>query len=112
MLARASIMTHMNRLSREKRVRIVAALCEGNSVRSTCRVTGVSKGAVLKLLAEIGTACREYQDEHLRGLTCKRIQCDEIWSFCYSKEKNVPKEMRGTPGVGDVWTWTAIDADK
>src|SRR2546426_12256573 len=70
-------MVPMNRLSREKRVRIVAALCEGNSVRSTCRMTGASKGAVLKLLAEIGTACREYQDEHLRGLTCKRIQCDE-----------------------------------
>lgn len=101
----------MNRLSRDKRVRIVAALVEGNSVRATCRMTGASKGAVLKLLAEIGCACREYQDERLRALTCKRIQCDEIWSFCYAKEKNVLKEIRGTPGVGDVWTWTAIDAD-
>lgn len=101
----------MNRMSREKRVRIVAALCEGNSVRATCRMTGASKGAVLKLLADLGTACREYQDVALRNLTCKRIQCDEIWSFCYSKEKNVPEDMRGTPGVGDVWTWTAIDAD-
>ncbi len=101
----------MNRLTREKKVRIVAALVEGNSVRSTCRMTGTSKGAVLKLLAETGTACREYQDSALRNLPCKRIQCDEIWSFCYSKEKNVPADMRGTPGVGDVWTWTAIDAD-
>lgn len=74
-------------------------------------MTGVAKGTILKLLADLGKACASYQDKYLRGLTCKKIQCDEIWSFCYAKEKNVPEEMKGTLGFGDVWTWTAIDAD-
>ncbi len=74
-------------------------------------MTGAAKGTVLKLLAEIGAACREYQDMTLRNLPCKRLQCDEIWAFCYAKEKNVPEELRGTLGLGDVYTWTAIDAD-
>jgi len=74
-------------------------------------MTDTSKGAVLKLLPEIGKACAEYQDKVLRNLTSKRIQCDEIWNFCYAKEKNVPEEMKGKFGVGDVWTWIAIDAD-
>jgi IS1 family transposase len=72
---------------------------------------GISVHTVLKLLADLGEACAAYQDEHLRGLTCKRIECDEIWSFCYAKQKNVPHELWGREGMGDVWTWTAIDAD-
>ena len=87
----------MNRLSKERRARVVAALVEGNSIRSTVRMTGVAKGTVLKLLADLGAACSEYQRRTLVDLRCKRIQCDEIWSFCYAKEKNVPKHMKGRP---------------
>lgn len=101
----------MNKLAQAKRVQVIAALVEGNSVRATCRMTGVCKKAVLKLLVDLGSACARYQDEHLRGLPCQRIQCDEIWSFCYAKEKNVPDEYKGKLGFGDVWTWVAIDAD-
>jgi IS1 family transposase len=74
-------------------------------------MTGVAKGTVLRLVADLGAACDEYQDQALRSLPCKRVQADEIWSFCYAKEKNVPGRMKGMPGVGSVWTWTAIDAD-
>jgi IS1 family transposase len=74
-------------------------------------MTGVAKGTVLKLLSDLGRACARYQDEKLRNLPCKRIQCDEIWGFCYAKEKNVPEEYKGKLGFGDVWTWTAICAD-
>ena len=101
----------MNKLSIEKRTQIVAALVEGNSIRATCRMTGAAKGTVTRLLASVGEACSKYQDEHLRNLTCERIQCDEIWSFCYAKQKNVPEEHKGEFGYGDVWTWTAICAD-
>ena len=93
----------MNKLSTKARVQIIAALVEGNSIRATCRMTGAAKGTVLKLLVDLGKACEKYQDEKLRGLSCKQIQCDEIWSFCYAKEKNVPEEMKGKLG-GDVWT--------
>ncbi len=103
-------MVSMNRLSSEKRAQIVAALVEGNSIRATVRMTGVSKNTVTKLLVDIGAACSAYQDEHLRNLPCERLQCDEIWSFCYSKQKNVPAEKQGEFGYGDVWTWTAICA--
>ena len=101
----------MNRLSRKERARAVSALVEGNSVRATCRMTGVAKGTALKLLADLGKTCARYQDEKLRGLRCERLQCDEIWAFCYAKEKNLPAEYKGRFGFGDVWTWTAIDAD-
>ena len=101
----------MNKLTQAKRVQIIGALVEGNSIRATCRMTGTAKGTVLKLLADLGKACAQYQDEHLRNLPCKKIQCDEIWSFCYAKEKNVPEEMKGKLGFGDVWTWTALCAD-
>lgn len=104
-------MDSMNRLSPSKRSQIIAALVEGNSIRATCRITDTAKGTVLRLLNEIGKVCAEYQDKHLRGLRCRRIQCDEIWSFCYSKEKNVPEEHQGEFGYGDVWTWTALCAD-
>src|SRR6266498_2644136 len=101
----------MNRLSMDKRVQVISALVEGCSVRSTSRLTGVAKGTILRLLADVGTACQEYQDRMVRGLSCKRIQCDEIWSFVYAKAKNVPEPMRGARGVGDVWTWVAMCAD-
>ena len=74
-------------------------------------MTGVAKNTIVKLLADVGKACAEYQDKAFRNLTCKHIQCDEIWSFCYSKEKNVPESKQGQFGYGSIWTWTAIDAD-
>lgn len=101
----------MKMLSREKQAQIVAALVEGNSLRATARMCGVAFNTVLNFLPRVGMACAGYQDKALRGLKCKRIQCDECWSFCYAKEKNVPEEKRGQFGYGDVWTWTAIDAD-
>jgi IS1 family transposase len=101
----------MNRLSIEKQKQIIAALIEGNSIRATCRMTGTAKGTVLKLLADVGKVCAEYQDKVFRDLTCKKIQCDEIWSFCYAKQKNVPEEKQDQFGYGDVWTFTAICAD-
>ena len=101
----------MNKLSLEKRTQVIRALVEGNSIRATCRITDTAKGTVTRLLASVGAACAKYQDEHLRGLPCANIQCDEIWSFCYAKQKNVPEDKQGQLGYGDVWTWTAIDAD-
>jgi IS1 family transposase len=86
------------------------ALVEGSSVRSTCRMTGVAKGTVLSLLADLGAACAEYHEENVRGIAAHRIQCDEIWSFCYGKEKNVTQEQKAK-GAGSLWTWTALDAD-
>jgi len=94
-----------------KRVAVVSALVEGNSLRSTCRMTGVAMNTVLKLLAELGEACAEYHETHVRNVNAKRLQCDEVWQFVYSKAKNVPEEKRDIFGFGDVWTWTAIDAD-
>jgi IS1 family transposase len=84
---------------------------EGNSIRATVRMTGVAKNTVTKLLVDLGAVCSEYQDRVMHDLPCSRIECDEIWSFCYSKERNVPEEKRGEFGYGDVWTWVAIDAD-
>ncbi len=101
----------MNRLSLEKRTQILKCLVEGNSIRATARICDVVKNTVIKLLCEVGEACSEYQDKHLRNLTCKRIQCDEIWSFVHSKEKNVPIEKRGQIGWGDHYTWTGLCAD-
>jgi IS1 family transposase len=101
----------MNKLTRTKRAQVVGALVEGSSIRSTVRMTGVSMMTVLKLLREIGEVCRSYQDERFRNLTCKRIQVDEIWSFCRAKARNVPEAHKGEFGWGDVWTWVAIDAD-
>jgi len=104
-------MVSMNKLNLQKRVQILSCLIEGNSIRSTARITGTSKNTVVKLLCNVGTACAEYQDKALRNLKCKRVQCDEIWSFCYAKEKNVPEDKKGQFGYGDVWTWTAVCAD-
>jgi IS1 family transposase len=101
----------MNKLSREKQVKVIAALVEGNSINSTVRMTGVHKTTILTLLADLGSRCADYQDRTLRNLKCKRIQCDEIWQFCYAKEKNVPADKKGKFGYGDVWTFVAIDAE-
>jgi IS1 family transposase len=101
----------MNKLSNAERTQVIKQIVEGSGIRSTVRITGVAKNTIVKLLREIGSACSQYQDKTLRNLTCKRIQCDEIWSFCNAKDKNVPAEKRGTFGFGDVWTWTAIDPD-
>jgi IS1 family transposase len=101
----------MNRLSIERRAKVISALVEGNSIRATCRMTGTAKGTVIRLLTDVGKACGRYQNKHFRNLPCKHIQCDEIWSFCYAKQKNVPEDKQGQSGYGDVWTWTAIDAD-
>jgi hypothetical protein len=84
---------------------------EGNSIRATCRMTNHSKGAGLKLIANAEKACVKFQDERVRNIYSKRVQCDEIWSFCYAKQKNVPEEKKEEFGYGDIWTWTAIDAD-
>jgi len=101
----------MNRLSREKQVAVLKSLIEGNSIRATVRLTGAAKDTVTKLLVAAGSACADYQDRTLRNLKCKRIQCDEVWAFCYAKDKNVPADKQGKFGFGSVWTWTAIDAD-
>ena len=98
----------MNQLSVEQRAAIVMALVEGNSARAAARLTGTSRTTVLRLLAEVGELCRIYQDHVLRNLKCERIQCDEIWAFVGAKQKQV---LAGAKGVGDVWTWTAVDAD-
>ncbi len=100
----------MNQISTADRVRVVACLVEGNSLRATVRMTGVHRTTVMRLLVELGAACSEYQDKTLRNLSCKRVQCDEIWSFVGCKEKNVPADKR-RQGRGDVWTWTAIDPE-
>ena len=104
-------MVSMNKLTLKQRAQILGALVEGNSIRATVRMTGAAKNTVVKLLADVGSACLDYQDKTLHNLTCKRIQCDEIWSFCYAKDKNVPQDKQGQFGYGDVWTWTAICAD-
>jgi len=101
----------MNKMSRDKQARIIHALVEGNSLRATARMCNVAFNSVLNILPQIGMACAEYQDRVLRGLKCKRIQCDECWTFCYAKAKNVPADKKGHFGYGDVWTWVALDAD-
>src|SRR5262245_5601960 len=106
---RSSIMVSMNKLATDKRCAIVRALVEGCSIRSTVRMTGVSKNTITKLLVDLGCACTEYQDRVLRNLPCRKLQLDEIWSFVGCKQKNVETAENG--GVGDVWTWTAICAD-
>ena len=101
----------MNKLTAERRVAVVRCLVEGNSIRSTVRITGAAKNTVTKLLVDLGRACSEYQDKTLRDVKSVRVQCDEIWSFVGCKEKNVPEDRRDEKGIGDVWTWTALDPD-
>jgi len=100
-----------NVLGTEKRVAIVAALVEGMSVRGAARMVGVSKDTVAKLSLELGEACIRYMDETLRNLRCKRLQIDEVWAFCYAKAKNVPADKQGQFGYGDLWAFTAVDAE-
>src|SRR5208282_4091281 len=111
MHSRASIIRDMNKLSLERRARILSCLCEGSSARATSRMQDCSRDAVLKLIEDAGIACATYHDQQVRGLASKRVQVDEIWSFVHAKQKNVPEEKRGQFGYGDVWTWTALDAD-
>jgi len=101
----------MNKLSTEKRTAVVAALVEGCSIRATVRMTGVAKNTIVKLLVELGPACEKFHNETVQNVRSRRVQCDEIWSFVGAKQKNVPAEKAGQFGIGDVWTWTAIDAD-
>lgn len=101
----------MNVLPIEKRAQILHLLVEGNSMRATSRIADVSINTVTKLLEDAGTACLALHDETIRNINSTRVQCDEIWSFCYSKEKNVAPEDKGVLGHGDAYTWTAIDAD-
>lgn len=101
----------MNKLPKEKRVRVLSALVEGNSIRSTVRMTGVAKNTVVKLLRDIGIVCAEFHEKAVRNVAAKRVECDEIWAFCYAKKKNVPVHLKGQFGYGDVWTWVGIDPD-
>src|SRR5258706_9693117 len=102
----------MNRLNSNKRAAVIAALIEGCSIRSTCRLTGVSKPTVLRLLVEAGAAASKFQDQMFRNLTCQRLQVDEQWAFCYAKARNVtPQIAAKNPSAGDVWLWVALDAD-
>ena len=104
-------MFNMNKLSISDRAQIVRLLVEGMGINAVTRATGVAKNTVLKLLRELGEACEDYHDTFVHGVSAQRIQCDEIWSFCYAKKKNVPAKYQGQFGFGDCWTWTAIDAD-
>ena len=104
-------MVSMNRLSNEDRSRVIAALCEGCSIRATVRLTGVAKNTVAKLLVELGAKCAQYLDEHVTNVPAQRVQVDEIWSFCYAKQKNVkPEHFEDGGYAGDIWTFTSIDA--
>jgi IS1 family transposase len=104
-------MRGINRFSVPKRAQIISALTEGSSVRATAQMADCSQNTVFKLIVDVGTACAIYQDRVLRGLPCKRIQCDELWSFCHAEKKNVPAEKKGQFGYGDVWLWMAVCAD-
>ena len=101
----------MNTLPHAKRAQILSMLCEGSSMRSISRVVDVSINTVTKLLEDAGGACLDLHDDTVRNVKASRIQCDEIWSFCHAKEKNVASAKAAPEGAGDVWTWTAIDAD-
>jgi IS1 family transposase len=104
-------MVSMNRLTTEKRAQIIGCLVEGNSIRATVRMTGAAKNTISKPLVDLGEACAEFQDGALVDLPCRVVEADEIWAYCYAKNKNVPEQFKGTPGYGDVWTFTAICAD-
>ena len=101
----------MNKLPLAKRAQILSLLCEGASMRAISRVADVSFNTVAKLLADAGEACAIHHFNTVVGVKSKRVQCDEIWSFCYAKQKNVPSAKAAPYGAGSVWTWTALDAD-
>ena len=100
----------MNRLCVSRQCQVIAALVEGTSINATCRMTGVAKHTVLKLLKELGCAAASHHDSHVRNLRVRRVQADEVWSYIYGKDKNLTLEQMQA-GMGSVWTWTAIDAD-
>jgi IS1 family transposase len=104
-------MPGMNKLNRDRRVQILSLLCEGMSLRAVTRVTGASINTVTGLLVTAGKACSEYQDRAFRNLQCRRLQVDELWAFCYAKQKNVASATAAPDQAGDLWTWVAIDAD-
>ncbi len=101
----------MNKLSIERKALVIKTLCEGNSIRSTARITDTAINTVVKLLREVGKACYMYQYKNMKNIKSNRIQCDEIWSFCYAKQDHLPENKKGKFGFGDVWTYVAIDAD-
>lgn len=101
----------MNKLSDEKRTQIIMSLIEGNSIASTCRMTGAAKMTVLSLIREVGSACQRFHDARVQYVAPERVQVDEVWSFCYAKAKNVPSEYRDVDGYGSIWTWTALDPE-
>ncbi|HTZ97606.1 MAG TPA: IS1 family transposase [Terriglobales bacterium] len=100
----------MNNLTNEERIRVVTALVEGNSIRSTSRMTGVARNTVTKLLVDLGRACMKFHDQHVRNVRVRRLQCDEIWAYVGAQAKNVSADKKEI-GWGDVWTWVGIDAD-
>lgn len=101
----------MRKLAPSERARILHLLCEGMSIRAITRATGASKNTVVRLLVDAGKVCAAYHDEHVRNVKSRRVECDEIWSFCYAKNANVATAKAAPEGAGDVWTWTAIDAE-
>jgi IS1 family transposase len=111
LLGLSRIMFSMNRLSTAERARIVGMMTEGNSLRAITRMVGVSINTVTKLLVDLGTACAKFHDEHVRNVPAKRIECDEIWTFCYARKQNLPEAKKNQFGYGDVWTWVGMDAD-
>ncbi|MGA7675163.1 MAG: IS1 family transposase [Rhizomicrobium sp.] len=101
----------MNKLPPEKRAQALQMMAEGISLRAMTRLTGISRTTLIKLLEDAGQAFSEYQDKTLVNLSCKRVQVDEAWAFCYAKQKNVPTAKAAPEGAGDIWTWVGIDAD-
>ena len=101
----------MNRLCSAMRARVAACLVDGNSVRATCRLTGVALNTVLKFVGDLGRACQLFHDRTVAQLPCVRVQCDEAWGFCYAKDRNIPLALQGQPGIGSVWTWVAMCPD-
>ena len=104
-------MCRMNKLSTERRAQILGMMVEGNSIRAIVRMTGASKNTIVKLLEDAGEAFSAYQDRVLRDLPCKRLQLDEIWAFCYAKQRNVQFAKAAPEEAGDIWTWVALDAE-
>lgn len=101
----------MNRLATEKRIQVLSMLCEGSSMRSVSRVVGISINTVVKLLIDAGNVCEDFHNARVRNVQAKRVQCDEIWAFCYAKAKNAPADKKASGEAGSVWTWSAIDPD-
>ena len=101
----------MNKLPFEKGVQALNMLVEGSSMRSISRVVGIDMGAVTKLLVDAGEACMAYHDEAVRNIPARHVQCDELWAFCYAKQKNMERAKGVVDKAGDVWTWTAVDSD-